>query len=173
MAFFVSGPPPAHQQWRESYSYNGPNSLMISSNSSTSYGVMTDSRRIQGMENTIQLLQELLSKEINNSSKEKLKSDELEKLLQSSMKANKDLEEKTKAALDERDLGQEEVKAALEEVKAAHEEVAEAQKDLQTARKEIDELKCLKYLQEAKVILFHFLLSLYLTFNLFQHRLNN
>lgn len=80
------------QSWRQNFCGNTSGTLLYSTTSSTSYAVLTDSRRIQGMETTIQYLRDLLAEEVSNNVTLKNK-------LNSSIEAHKLLKEQCQEAI--------------------------------------------------------------------------
>lgn len=83
-----------HQEhsWQQNFCGSTSGALLYSTTSSTSYAVLTDSRRIQGMEATIQYLRDLLSKEVSNNTT-------LKNELKSSIEAQKLFKEQCQEAI--------------------------------------------------------------------------
>lgn len=143
------------QNWSQGYSSNNASSIAISSSAASSgYTILTDSRQIQRMENTVKHLQKLLANEVKNVTTEKLKSDDLTKQLETLQRKNRTLKQQVEDALNEKKLAQQKVKATQEEVEAN-------QIKIQSLSKDFCELKCSKILLEAKVTFLFFLLPSY------------
>lgn len=120
------------QSWNHDHYKNGSSSaVMLASNPSSGYMVLVDSRRIQGMEATIQHLRELLSKEIVTNMEARITINKLNKDLRSS----KNPESPTPDC-----------------VSGPYKELITAQHDLIVAQKNICNLKDANSLLENKVI---------------------
>ena len=123
--------------------------------------VMTDLRRIQGMETTIEYLRELLSKEFTNNIKEKTMMEEMKKELEASNEKNKLLQEQlqatqisikeTQAGIREMDIVHQEVEDAQKALSANQKELLDARNELVIAQNSLSELKTIKTILESKV----------------------
>jgi uncharacterized protein YoxC len=118
--------------------------------------VMTDPRRIQGMETTIEYLRELLTKEFSNNVKEKTMKEEMKKELEELIEKNKFLQEQLQTAvmsIKELESERKEINCVLEDVleivdaqktlSANHKELLDAQSELVVAQNNISELNTL------------------------------
>jgi Xaa-Pro aminopeptidase len=123
--------------------------------------VMTDLRRIQGMETTIEYQRELLSKEFTKNIKSNQIIEEMKKELETSNEKNKHLQEQLQAALKsvkETQIEKGEMNCVLEDFVAAQKalsanqkELLDAQSELVIARNSISDLKAIKTDLESKV----------------------
>ncbi len=124
---------------------------------------MTDPRRIQGMETTIEYLKEMLTKEFSNNVKEKTMKEEMKKELEDLNNKNKLLQEQLQAAvmsIKELQSERREINCVLEDVdghttlSANHKELLSAQSELVIAKNIIDlNISELNTLLESKVYL--------------------
>ncbi|XP_046642269.1 centrosomal protein of 83 kDa-like [Daphnia pulicaria] len=95
--------------------------------------VMTDPRRIQGMETTIEYLRELLTKEFSNNVKEKTMREEMKKELEELIEKNQFLQEQLQTAV----MSIKELESERKEINCVLEDVLDAQKTLSANRKEL------------------------------------
>lgn len=127
------GQPSSHGNWFTPYP-------AMYAAASPSYAITTDSRRLQGMETTIQYLRELLSKEIINNTKEKKTLEKTRKELEVAQKNNRRFEEQLQEAvmkINETMMEKKENSALLEDVLAAQKELSDKKKELQDAQSEL------------------------------------
>lgn len=126
--------------------------------------VVPDSRRIQGMESTIQYLRELLAKEMANSSKDKAKLSILKKemeesnafrlsLMEQLEQVNMDKEESKREAL----VTARNVLAAQQELSDRKRQLSSIQNELTDAQKVINKLKTANGTLESQVNYHNFL----------------
>ncbi len=107
------------------------------SSSANKFDVVTDWRRIQGMESTITHLKALLAKEVNNNKVEKEGFELLKEEVEALRASTKLLEKQLQDTLSEQNSGQEDVVAALEDISAAKKELSANQQELETAQSEL------------------------------------
>ena len=149
--------------WRpgQPLNYNTSSHQYFAGYAGSSNYAMTDLRRIQGMETTIEYLKELLSKEFSNNIREKTIKEEIKKELEALNEKNKFLQEQLQTAVvlvEELQVEKREMNCVLQDAVAAQKtlsanekELLNAQRKLVIAQNNISELKAINTCLESKV----------------------